>query len=138
MDVSLERGEERVACEVSVTTAPDHELGNIQKCLASGYGLVLWLTSERKARGRMRRLAEKELEEGNLRKVRFLLPEEFVDLLDQLGAESAGGERTVRGYRVKVQYKPVGQEETESRKQAIAETVWKAMRRMKKGRQQRP
>ena len=38
---------------------------------------------------------------------------------------------TVRGYKVKVKYKTVPEAEKKTRKQAIAETILKALRRMK-------
>ena len=46
-------------------------------------------------------------------------------------AEGAGKEGTVLGYKVKVKYKPVTEAEKKTRKQAIAETILKAMKRLK-------
>lgn len=51
VDVSLVRGGRRVACEISVTTGKDWELGNIEKCLAAGYDeVVLILGNARQVR----------------------------------------------------------------------------------------
>jgi hypothetical protein len=36
IDLLLERGDQRIACEISVTTTIDHEVGNIRKCLKAG------------------------------------------------------------------------------------------------------
>jgi putative transposase len=42
-------------------------------------------------------------------RLRCLSPEELFVFLDELEAEAAGTEKTVRGYRVKVKYKPVAE-----------------------------
>jgi hypothetical protein len=36
VDLLLERGEEMITCEISVTTTIDHEVGNVAKCLKAG------------------------------------------------------------------------------------------------------
>jgi hypothetical protein len=36
VDLLLERGDQTIACEISVTTTIDHEVGNIRKCLKAG------------------------------------------------------------------------------------------------------
>ena len=48
-------------------------------------------------------------------RVRFLTPEEFVSFLEELEAEGAGKEGTVRGYKVKVKYKTVTETEKKTR-----------------------
>ncbi|MEJ7623707.1 MAG: type IV secretion system DNA-binding domain-containing protein [Pyrinomonadaceae bacterium] len=47
VDVSLEKENLRIACEVSVTTT-DYEITNILKCLASGYDHVIVVVSNQK------------------------------------------------------------------------------------------
>src|SRR5262249_3120389 len=47
VDVALEKGSLSIACEVSVTTDPDHEIGNVQKCLAAGFETVILVSSEK-------------------------------------------------------------------------------------------
>jgi excisionase family DNA binding protein len=48
VDVSLEKDDLRVACEVSVTNTPDYEVHNAEKCLAAGYDHVFVIVSNRK------------------------------------------------------------------------------------------
>ncbi len=123
VDVSLEKGERRIACEISVTTETDHEIDNIQKCLAGGYETVVALSSDLKAVRRLKDRAMTVLESTTLTRVRFLQPEDLVLFLDELAAGEASGETTVRGYRVKRRYQPVSPEEAEMRKQAIAQVL---------------
>lgn len=44
VDVALERDDLNIACEISVTTSNEHELGNIKKCLAAGFDQVLCIS----------------------------------------------------------------------------------------------
>jgi len=123
VDVSLEKGERRIACEISVTTDADHEVDNIQKCLAGGYETVLALSADLKVVRRLKERAEAVLEPETRERVRFLQPEDLVLFLDELAAGDASGETTVRGYRVKRRYQAVSPEEQELKKQAIAQVL---------------
>lgn len=123
VDVSLEKGEQKIACEISVTTETDHEIDNIQKCLAGGYETVVALSSDPKTVRRLKERASAVLESGTQARVRFLQPEDLVLFLDELAAGEASGETTVRGYRVKRRYQAVSPEEAELRKQAIAQVL---------------
>ncbi|MBI1818649.1 MAG: ATP-binding protein [Deltaproteobacteria bacterium] len=123
VDVSLEKGERRIACEISVTTETDHEIDNIQKCLAGGYETVIALSNDPKTVRRLKERSTAVLETKTQARVRFLQPEDLVLFLDELAAGEASGETTVRGYRVKRRYQSVSPEEAELRKQAIAQVL---------------
>lgn len=123
VDVSLEKGDQRIACEISVTTEADHEIDNIQKCLAGGYETVVCLSSDQKTLRRLKECAVSILEPATQQRLRFLQPEDMVPFLDELAAGEASGETTVRGYRVKRRYQAVSPEEAELRKQAIAQVL---------------
>lgn len=131
VDVSLEKGEQKIACEISVTTETDHEIDNIQKCLAGGYDTVVSLSSDAKVLRRLKERAAAVLEPHTQSRLRFLQPEEMVLFLDELAAGEVGevgGETTVRGYRVKRRYQAVSPEEAALRKQAIAQVLGGRMR----------
>jgi hypothetical protein len=49
IDIALYRGEQKIACEVSVTTPLEYEVGNVEKCLAAGFGTIA-IVSLKKAR----------------------------------------------------------------------------------------
>lgn len=129
VDVALEKGERSIACEISVSTTPEHELGNIQKCLAAGFGDVVVLATEKKSLKKIA-AAAKDLGQAEIQRVRFLLPEELFSYLEAQGPPSAK-EQTVRGYKVKVKLNPVTAEQQQAKKQAIAQTVLQSMRRLK-------
>lgn len=48
VDVSLERENLKIACEVSVTSTTDYETKNVLKCLAAGYDYALVVVSNQK------------------------------------------------------------------------------------------
>jgi hypothetical protein len=131
VDVSLEKAGRRIACEISVTSTCEYELGNIEKCLAAGFDHVVFLSSERKIVSTVKQLASTHLDEYSLQKILFFLPEEFVEYLEQMEAQDAAKEETVRGYKVKVNYRPLAEGEKKTRKQAISQVILKALKRMK-------
>ena len=73
------------------------------------------------------------LDEGTRNRVHFLSPDEFFAFAETLEVEATSGEETVRGYKVKVHYKAVADQEKNARKQAISQVVLGALRRLKGG-----
>jgi hypothetical protein len=136
VDVGLRKGERSVACEIAVTTEPEHEVRNVQKCLAAGFERVVVVSSERRTLNQVRASAASSLPEEQAGKVACCTPEELFDLLDGIEASSRVTEQTVRGYRVKVRIKGAEPGETEQRRRAVAAVVAKAIRGLKRGRQQ--
>ena len=63
--------------------------------------------------------------------VHFCTPEELFALLEELEAKSAGGEKTVRGWRVKTRYQALDEGEKTTRTRAIAKVILGAMKRLK-------
>jgi hypothetical protein len=131
VDVSLEKEDQKIACEISVTSTGEQELANVQKCLAAGYDQVILLSTEKKGLNRLKSFIPGQLEKKDLQKVLFLMPEELVSHLEESEAKAAGKEKTVRGYKVKVKYRPMGEEEKKTRRQAISSVILRAVKRMK-------
>jgi hypothetical protein len=61
VDVALERDEQRVAIEISITTPAEHELQNLARCLAAGYDVVVPVSPDGKGRKRMQAAVGKVL-----------------------------------------------------------------------------
>jgi hypothetical protein len=131
VDVSLEKGKRKIACEISVTTSDEHELENIQKCLAAGYQMVVAISSDAKVVRKLKVTAESTLQAATLERVRFLQPDGFLAYLDELAAAEATREETVRGYRVRVEYQSVSETEAKTRKQVISQVLMQGTKRMK-------
>ena len=62
-------------------------------------------------------------------KVRYLVPEELLAFLDERGAENASSEKTVRGYKVKVNYMAVDEKTQRQKREAIARLMVESLRR---------
>lgn len=132
VDVALERDGEKIACEISVSTSPVHELDNIQKCLAHGYSDIVLLSHERKKLSLIRRLVQESIGETDQEKIQYLLPEDFITFLDRKDAERLSKDNTVQGYRVKVKYKASDPKEQKQKKEAIAKLIIDSMKKMER------
>ena len=88
VDAVLVRAEMSIAFEISVTTTKDHELGNVEKCLSLPYTHVAMLGSHVRRRASLERFIAGSLDEGDKKRVSFLLPEDLPSFLGRSGASS--------------------------------------------------
>ena len=131
VDVSLERNGRKIACEISVTSTSEQELSNIEKCLRAGYEKIILLSPKRKTLQKAKKLVTQRLEKSDREKVLFFGPEDLFLYLEKEAATEISKEERVKGYRVKVRYKPVEEEEKKTKREAIAKVILEAMRRLK-------
>lgn len=131
VDVVLQNDVEKTACEISVTTSPEHEWRNIQKCLKAQFTHIVLLTDEQKKLSNIQQFVQSQTEEPLAKNVHFLLPEAFIAFLDARNAKAASTEKTIREYKVKVKYSPVDQQEQKHKQEAIAKLIVESMRRLK-------
>src|SRR6185295_17113322 len=75
IDVALYRGTTRIACEVSVTTPLEYEVGNVEKCLAAGFGSVAVVSLKKKRLGQLGKLLSESLPPGERERVHLFTPE---------------------------------------------------------------
>jgi hypothetical protein len=130
VDVALERDGHHIACEITVTTSGEHEIRNIQKCLAAGYDEVIVIANQKKALRSLERLAADSISAGSVERVKCLSPEELVAFLDEKDAAAVSRTQTVRGYKVQVNYKSVTATDAKARKDAIARVLAQGLRRV--------
>lgn len=128
VDVLLSRGNLVLAFEISVTTTKDHELGNIEKCLAlTEVKHVVMLVSNGKRQRSLAAHVGGALEEGDRKRVSFLLPEDVPGFLDGYQDHGARPEKTVRGYTVRSKVKETAPDEALARRRAVAEVVARSL-----------
>jgi len=141
VDVVLERADQPpIACEVSVTTSPEQEFKNLRKCLAGNFQHVILVSAERKTLNKVQKLASEELEEEEMARIQFLVPEDFFFFLNTIAAEEATRahqETVISGYRVKVQYTPLTMEEEKSRRESIIRTIGQSILRREREKDKR-
>lgn len=129
IDVALETDETKIACEISVTSKPQYELGNVQKCLAAGYDTVVLVSADDKTLKKAEKHITAKLDKAHLPKVNFFSPEDLFAFLGEI--PNSRTEEIVGGYKVKVRVKPGSKEDAATRKKAISDVILSAMRRMK-------
>lgn len=123
VDVILRRGEVHLAFEISVTTTKDHELGNIEKCLALPFTHVAMVASHARHLKGLSTHIWKALEEDERKRVSFLLPEDLPGFLDGYPQALPPKEKTVKGYTVRSRVTQADPTETLARRRAIAAVV---------------
>lgn len=131
VDIALERDGVSAACEITVSTTPEHELANVQKGLAGGYDYVVVVSAEPKVLQKAARVIPPNLDPAQRAQVHFLTPEALFAFLEEREAEAAAGEDKVRGYTVKTTYKPVEVGEKEQRKKAVGKVIMDTLKRYK-------
>jgi hypothetical protein len=99
VDVVLEKDGLSVACEISVTTPVDYEMGNLGKCLKAGFGHVFIVSSEVEKLKSLHEAAKIAFGDTALCAVKFVAPQDVFAFLNAKGASPTGG---VGGYNVKV------------------------------------
>ena len=131
VDVALEREPLKIACEISVTNEPDYELQNIQKCLAAGFNPVILISADERHLGRIRKAVQDALSADEIKNIEFLTPEGFHDWLENIPARDDHPEEKIKGYKIKTKIRPVDEAERKTRKQAISEVVFGALKRLR-------
>ncbi len=104
VDVSLEKGEKRIACEISVTTGDEWETHNAEKCLSAGYDEVIVCSTDRISLQRIKEKLEKNLSPTQFSKLILLEPQELMQYFDLQIEKESGKKKVVKGYRVKVEF----------------------------------
>ncbi len=96
VDVALEREGRRIACEICVSTGTEHELENVRKCLAGGFGEVYVLAAQRERSASLRETIQASLTAGEREQVRGVSPDDFFSAVDSSWSR-ATQTTTVRG-----------------------------------------
>lgn len=132
VDVSLSRAGRRIACEISIASARDQELGNVEKCLDAGFDEVILIASTKRQLATLCKFITPHLDEDAASRVRFHTPEDVIIRLDELVAATLVTEQTSRGYRVRVTREVVSAEQVKTRREAIAGVVARSIVQAKK------
>ena len=132
VDVALIKGKVTVACEISVTTGVEQELGNIDKCLKAGFSYVVAVSEDTKQTEKTRNALTKRTGGQVPKNVRFLSVEEFLSFVESLEAQAAGREATVHGFKVKTSFRTADDEEKQVQKKALSQVILDALKKMKK------
>ncbi len=132
IDVALENEALRIAVEISVTNGAEYEVQNIQKCLAAEYDTVIMLSADARHLEKIRQKAEEILSPESFAMTKFFSPEAFHSWIENLDNESSQKSEKVKGFKVNVKLKPVEGAERATRKKAISNIVFGALKKLRK------
>jgi hypothetical protein len=84
VDLFLERGPQVIACEISVSTTVDHEVGNVEKCLKDKIPAVAVICLDGDRLRRIRDAVSGSLGQEAAASVTYFLPDDFIAHLETL------------------------------------------------------
>jgi hypothetical protein len=131
IDVGLEQNGKKIACEVSVTTDEEQEFHNIQKCLTAGYEKIIVCAPDQKKLNKIKDYAMEKLSSNYPDKLLYFEPEALFVFLDEQVVQQTIKEERVKGYRVKVQYQPMNEEDRNKKRESVAQVIFRSMKRLK-------
>ena len=121
VDVSLERADLSIACEISATTKAAHEVENLKKCFEAGYTQVWSIAATAEQVKAVEVLAEQVLPREWFAQVSFVMFAEIEELIGALPAAPVSS--TVLGYDVAVQSVAVSERVREQKWRRLGELV---------------
>ena len=139
IDLVLVRDGAAIACEITVTTTIDHEIGNVAKCFKAGFAQIALVAVTAEKVQKLRAAVLASFGETKAASVSCFLPDAFIAHLRALpratpdapvasGTKRSRGGRTLRG-----KHTAPPPEESRAREAAALEALTAAMRRKKRG-----
>ncbi|MBI5771965.1 MAG: type IV secretion system DNA-binding domain-containing protein [Verrucomicrobia bacterium] len=135
IDLVLTRDSESIACEVTVTTTIDHEIGNVAKCLKAGFTHVVLIAGTADKAEKLRAAVLASFGATKAAGVSCFLPDPFIDYLRDLPrAQPASAARRSRaGRTVKTSRVALSPEEAKAREADAIKLMAETMRKKKRG-----
>jgi hypothetical protein len=130
VDVALENDRRTIACEITITTSVEHEIANLQKCLAAGFAYVVLIATEPRHVTKLRAAAEAALPEPELARVRCLMPEGLIGFLVELAATEQTQEQLVGGFKVKTKFRALEPEQEANKADSISRAILNSLKRL--------
>ena len=131
MDLWLERTDQSIACEISITTTIDHEVGNIVKCLKAGVPKVAAICLDEERLRKIGSAVTGSLGVELAARVAYFQPDQFIDYLKKLPPptlKTPQEARLSRGYRVKRIITTLPHQEQKQKEDAAIRLIAETMR----------
>lgn len=137
IDVGLLRHDMRIACEISVTTTIDHEVGNVRKCLRENFDMIAVITSDERRLRQIEAAVTGCFDASEAIKVRYFQPEAFLQFLltltpppepPPLPSAPASRESVRKGYKVRRVFTQLTPEERAARESAALKLITDELR----------
>lgn len=134
VDLVLLRDAEPIACEVSVTTSIDHEIGNVMKCVRAGFTRIAVVAMSEDKRGKLAAAVGHSLGDDKARCVAVYLPDAFIESLRSREAAASAAQpiaetRSRGGRIVRRTFTPLSAAEAKAKADEAHRLMAEAMKR---------
>ena len=133
VDVLWEQDGKAIAFEISVSTGSEHEIQNLEKCLAAGFESVIAIGNDARKLARLQKAIEARLSEEQRERITFHTIDSLLASLAGTATKPTKGKKKVHGYDVTTAA-PTGKNATGNADQAVHDAVAKAVKRLKSNR----
>ncbi|MBI4763670.1 MAG: hypothetical protein HY787_03580 [Deltaproteobacteria bacterium] len=89
----------------------------------AGYEKVVLCAPDKKALEKIKSLTGQRFTDQDQERILFFHPDELFFFLKEEAAKEAGKEERVKGYKVKVKYRPVKEMEKQTKQEAVAKVI---------------
>jgi hypothetical protein len=129
VDLLLERGDQKIACEISVTTTIDHEVGNIRKCLKAGLSQIAIICVSEDRLEKIAAAVSGSLGAEAAAQVAYFQPDQFISHIKTLPVPVPHDATVIRrGYKVKHTTNTLTEAERQQREELLNKKMAEAMR----------
>jgi len=131
VDLWLERTGQSIACEISISTTIDHEMGNVAKCLKAGVPKVAVICLDEERLRKISNAVSGSLGAELAARVEYFQPDQFITHLKSLPLPATPSSATPeirRGYKIKHSVPKLTVEEQRQREDAVNRMMAEAMR----------
>jgi hypothetical protein len=130
VDLWLERTGQSIACEISISTTIDHEVGNVIKCLKAGVPKVAVICLDEERLRKIGSAVSGSLGAELAARVKYFQPDQFIAYLKTIPAEIPKEQTTVRrGYKIKRVISEISTEQQKEKEAAAIRTIADSMRK---------
>jgi hypothetical protein len=129
VDLLLKRGSQVIACEISITTTVDHEVGNILKCFEAGYPEVAMIAVKHKHLEDIEEAVVGSIGAPRSEHVKYYHPDQFIAHFEKLPrpTPTPAEPEIRRGYKVKRTLSVAEVQERSRREEVAMRTIAEAM-----------
>ena len=130
VDLLLERYDQTIACEISISTTIDQEVRNVSKCLKAGFPNVAVICLEKERQRKIEAAVAGSLGPDATRQVGFFEPDGFIAYLKTLPTTPvATADKVTLGYKVKSSIAALSPEEQRQRENAAIRSIAEMMKK---------
>jgi hypothetical protein len=132
VDLLVERSGETIACEISISTTIDHEVGNVAKCFKAGFPKVAIICLEKERLRKIDAAVAGSLGAEMAARVMYSEPDQFITHLGTLAPrlpEVPPAPEMRRGYKIKRSVTKLSPEDQKQREEAAIRSIADAMKK---------